>query len=195
MKITDIHFYGLGAIGSNLLIQLSKQFSDLKFYGLDMDKVEARNIGPQAYFLEHIGNYKAIAMNGIMRRFQRNPNYAGVTKKLTEPIYLNSATTLVLDCFDNTASRKLLLNTGSPTFHIGFSPLYTAEGIWSPGYDVPNDVPQNAPDLCTLPDATSFIHYVVNTAALAITEFLLEGRKRDFIVTKTQSRIPQVRLL
>lgn len=172
-----------------------KQFPDLEYSGFDFDKVEHRNIGPQAYFLEHIGQPKAVAMVGVLKRFLRTPKYKAYVQKIEKLNPIEFPKTLVLDCFDNTQSRKLLAQLPGDVFHVGFSPLYAAEGIWSPEYDAPNDIASGAPDICTLPDATGFIHFTVNAAVLAVTEFLLEGRKRSFIVTKSQGRIPTLRTL
>lgn len=194
--IKRVECYGLGAIGSNLLLQLAKQQSDLEYVGFDFDKVEPRNIGPQAYFLEHVGQPKTIVMAAVLKRFQRNPKYKPVNGKVETPLVTVPEDTLVLDCFDNTKSRRLLTAAKGHVFHVGFSPYYTAEGIWSPDYDAPEDIQAGAPDLCTLPDATSFIHFVVNAAALTVLDFLLKGVKRSFIATPNSGgRIPTIRYL
>jgi len=187
--IRQMAVYGLGAIGSNLLVQLAKQKPDLLYAGYDFDKVEPRNIGPQAYQLEHVGKPKTVAMQMLLQRYLRSAKFTAHNARVnTAPLHPED--TLVLDCFDNSASRRLL--TLSPhTCHVGFSPFYTAEGIWSPSYEVPGDVASDAPDLCTLPDATSFINFVVSTAALNLIRFLITGEKRNFIITPRNS-VPTV---
>jgi len=182
MKFT---IYGLGAIGSNLLVQLSKQYPDAEFIGVDFDKVEERNIRTQAYFLEHVGHPKALAMRSILGRYNRKPNYKPINFKVTSQVQLD-ANDIAIDCFDNSASRKLLKlpkDSDGHMLHVGFSPFYTAECIWNENYDVPGDVDPAHADICSMQDAVPFIHYVVNSAALSISDWIQKGQKRDFLVT------------
>ena len=192
--LSSVKFYGLGAIGSNLLLQLAKQQPRLKYFGYDFDKVEPRNIGPQAYFLSNKNQPKVHAMRAILSQFLTKVDYVPVDGKITQPLVAVPTDTLVVDCFDNTASRRLLTQASGHVFHVGFSPQYTAEGLWSPEYDAPGDIPAGSPDICTLPDAVSFIHLVVNTACLTLLDFILTGEKKGFIVTpKSGNRVPTIR--
>ena len=181
-----VFVFGLGAIGSNLLVQLSKQYPDFEFTGLDYDKVEERNIRTQAYFLEHVGQPKTAAMRGILARYSRKPNYKPANMKLTMPPMFCSAYKfdwdLAIDCFDNSESRKYFAQEKN-VLHIGFSPHYTAECIWNENYDVPGDVDPAHADICSMTDAVPFIHYVVNSAALSISDWIQTGKKKDFLVT------------
>lgn len=179
-EINKVTVLGLGAIGSNLLLQLAKTLPDLQYVGIDYDKVEVRNIGPQAYMTEHVNAPKAKALAAVIARYARRARYQAVDKKLTE-VYKPEPNELVLDCFDNTASRKLTTVEGH-VLHVGFSPFYSAEAIWSPHFEPAGDVPADAPDICTMAGATPFIHFVVNAAALLVVNFVLNGIKRDLIV-------------
>lgn len=187
-----INIYGLGAIGSNLLVQLAKQYPDVEFIGIDFDEVEERNIKTQAYFLEHVGMRKAQAMKVVLSRYLRKPKYTPVVMKVTAgyPRPVNHPETLCIDCFDNAASRQLLRvydATGKgfdvDYLHLGFSPQYTAEFMWNKNYDVPNDTDPRANDICSMPDATSFIQYVVSLAGIEISRWIQTKEKRDFLVT------------
>lgn len=181
MKIT---IYGLGAIGSNLLVQLSKQYPDFEFTGIDFDKVEERNIRTQAYFIEHVGSPKTAAMRTILARFNRRPKYTPLNHKLTRAVDTGlMVDELSIDCFDNTESRKLLKSSSGHMLHVGFSPFYTAECIWNEDYEVPNDVDTRQADICSMTDAVPFIHYIVNAAALNVSHWLETKQKRNFIVT------------
>lgn len=189
MKIT---VFGLGAIGSNLLVQLSKQHPEYEFYGVDFDKIEERNIRTQAYFLEQVGMLKADAMRVILSRYNRKPRYTPFRERVIthSPIDFGYRHTgLSIDCFDNTVGRKILKEkhkkgeiTGE-LLHIGFSPDYTAECIWNEDYDVPNDIDAARADICSMGDAVPFIHFVVNAALLNISNWIETGKKRNFIVT------------
>lgn len=176
-----ITVYGLGAIGSNLLVQLAKQYPDFEFRGVDFDKVEERNIRTQAYFLEHVGAFKADAMRVILARYLRKPKYTPIKQKITEKVKVDSSTDLIIDCFDNTESRKLLCY--GEILHVGFSPFYTAECIWNENYEVPNNVDKNKADICSMNDAVPFIHFVVNAALLNISDWIETGSKKNFLVT------------
>lgn len=176
MKIVVL---GLGAIGSNLLVQLVRQYPDIEYEGVDFDRVEPRNIGPQAYFRELVNAPKAVAIQAVLSRFN-NVKYTPKVFKL-EKILVPEKDTVYLDCFDNSASRRLTCVRGE-IFHVGFSPQYTAEGIWSPQYDPAGDVPAESADICTLTGAIPFIHTVVNTAAFVISGFITAGRKNNFIL-------------
>lgn len=179
---TQIGIYGLGAIGSNLLVQLAKQFPDIEFHGIDFDKVEDRNIRTQAYFLEHVGLHKADAMRVVLSRYLRKPNYKPFKLKIERPEQIGKHD-LTLDCFDNTASRELFTHAKGNILHVGFSPAYAAECIWNERYEVPEATDPALGDICSMTEAVSFIHYVVNLAAMNITQFLDKKEKRDFIVT------------
>ena len=185
-----VHVFGLGAIGSNLIIQLMKQYPNFEYFGYDFDKIEDRNIGPQAYFLEQIGAPKSMALAAVAARFNRKVKYTPVNKKVEEsPKHLFDAPdTLVLDCFDNTKSRKLLFTGKSKNvLHIGFSPFYTAEVIWDINYDVPGDVDPKQNDICEMGDATPFVHFVVNFSALTISNYINDNLNNNFIITNKTS--------
>lgn len=179
----QITIYGLGAIGSNLLVQLAKTFPDYKFSGVDYDKVEDRNIRTQAYFLEHVGLHKVNAMKVVLARYFKSIKYYPVNRKVEsnlQPI----GSDLIIDCFDNSKSRKFLSGIkGHNVLHVGFSPQYSAECIWDEDYDVPGDVDPAQADICSMTDAVPFIHFVVNAVALNISHWLETGEKKNFIVT------------
>lgn len=179
---TQIGVYGLGAIGSNLLVQLGKQFPDFEFHGIDFDKVEDRNIRTQAYFLEHVGVHKADAMRVVLSRYIRKPLYKPFKLRIDRPEQIGKHD-LIVDCFDNAASRELFKYVEGNVLHVGFSPLYTAECIWNGLYDVPNDVDPTKGDICSMTDAVSFIHFVVNAAVLNISQWLATKKQNNFIVT------------
>lgn len=183
MRIT---VFGLGTIGSNLIIQLLRQYPDFEFTGVDYDKVEERNIRIQAYYREQVRQYKAKAIQVIGQRYVRQFKYIPNTSKIESPILPPKGDDLYIDCFDNVKGRICLTPPGDfNILHLGFSPEYTAEFIWNRlYYDVPGEVnPVNA-DICALHDAVSFIHSFVNLAFAHIAEFI-ENRQRDksFLIT------------
>lgn len=185
--MNNILICGLGAIGSNMLVSLSKRHRDAAFTGIDYDKVEDRNVGPQQYFLEHIGQPKALAMNSILARFNRKFVYVPINKKLEnkrdfDAVLSAKPYNLVLDCFDNVEARELTRGP-SQVLHIGFSPQHTAEIIWDKGYSVPGEVDPNRSDICENPDAAAFIGFVANFASMVVGEYLDTGKQRNYVIT------------
>jgi hypothetical protein len=185
---------GVGAIGSNLLVQLAKRFPDAEFEAHDYDRVEERNIKTQAYFLEHVGHPKVIAVKAVIQRFLRKPNFRYYFSKVEKKIETPDDNTLVLDCFDNVASRNLLIPSSHTlerldcnVIHLGFSPQYSSEFIWNKDYEVPGDVDASQGDICSAQDAVPFIHLFVNLACLEIARWVDSKEKRNFVVTQKQT--------
>jgi hypothetical protein len=183
----NISIYGLGAIGSNLMVQLFRQHPDYSFIGVDFDKVEERNLATQMYYLEHIGYNKVVALKGTLNRFNRVVNMQGINKKVesdTDIISISNKSNLIIDCFDNSESRRLFNNIkDTPILHVGFSPFYTAEIMWHGIYDVPGAVDPNAPDICEMDQAVPFINFVVSLSSMVADNFLKSGEMKSFIIT------------
>jgi molybdopterin/thiamine biosynthesis adenylyltransferase len=185
----NIHVFGLGAIGSNIISQLHKRYPDAWFHGIDFDTVEDRNIKTQAFFLEHKGKPKSAVIPSILARKDAKAQYSSTNRKMDSTKDILSIprikeSSLILDCFDNTKSRQMIKDLGdlAPILHIGFSPHYTAEIIWNEKYLVPGEVDKDI-DICELNNAVFFIHYIVNFAAMVACDFLDNGKKRNFFVT------------
>lgn len=186
--INSIIVCGLGAIGSNVLNQLAKMYPDISYIGIDFDVVEKRNIGTQAYFLENVGQPKALAMNVMLRRFNPKINYKGIVTKVAIPedmygLFEDPRSTILLDCFDNAASRKVLKQCISThVYHMGFSTQYTAELMWNKDYSVSGDVDPANSDICTMTDAAAFIHFVCNFGVMQVAEFMRTETQSKHIV-------------
>lgn len=189
-----IYVFGLGAIGSNLLLQLAKKYPNFKFVGIDYDVVEERNLGNQAFLRPHIEMPKAHVMNIVLSLKLQNFNYCGVDKEIKNSNDLkeivkdvqSTGEFLIIDCFDNSASRKIIVDEFfdcKSLIHIGFSPQYTAEIIWNYQYEVPGDVDPHGADICEVRDAIPFIGFVNNFAALVISDYIEDGVQNNFIIT------------
>lgn len=189
----NIVVFGLGAIGSNMMVQLHKRYPDANFIGVDYDKVEDRNIKTQAYFQEHKGKPKAAVMPTVLARKDSIVKYTPVNKKITSrqdiadvilPLTMTNPTgkLIIIDAFDNTEARQLLRDFDfMNVVHVGFSPQYTAEIFWQEQYVVPGEIVGTF-DICELDAAVFFIHLVVNFAALKISEYLDNDTKENFII-------------
>ncbi len=197
-----VFVFGLGAVGANVLLQLVKKYPNLHFCGIDYDKVEERNLNTQPYLVHHIGMPKVMAMRTVIGMCRSSfPDYLEHGKKITstkdvyemlEPL-MDKDKFVVLDCFDNTESRKILNDCqgfiGPRMLHIGFSPQYTAEIIWDRDYSVPGDIPKDQNDICQMSEAVPFIGFVTSFATMVISAFIDNGTKESYIITnKTHIR-------
>lgn len=181
MKVT---VFGLGTIGSNLLIQLVKQYPDFDYVGVDYDKVEERNIRIQAFFREQVNQPKTRAIQTVAQRYVRKFNYTARNEKIDRRIFRPEKNELFIDCFDNSESRRYLTLPGQHNIlHLGFSPSYTAEFFWNESYSVPGAVDPNLPDICALHDAIPFVHFFISAAMLEISNFITHGTYNNFVVT------------
>jgi hypothetical protein len=195
---------GAGALGSNLTANLASDFrNEVDITVLDFDKIEERNVqaGTQFYMPNQIGQFKVDALQyNIYQWFgkeikTRNEQFSGHS---TFGDY-----NLVIDCFDNQASRALIqklwngvefvktkigkveleknnLTDVFSLLHCGFSPKMTFEISWAENYEVPEDS-KNPVDICEMQGAASFIKTVAGVAGTAVGSFLNEEKKRYFI--------------
>lgn len=189
--MSSIYIFGLGAIGSNLMLQLAQKYPKHKFTGIDFDTVEERNVATQQYIIPQIGMKKAHAMQVILGMNLRKASYVGIVQKIENTGQVSLLTgrsdesVLIIDCFDNTESRKILHKFASNVdiLHIGFSPQYTAEIIWDEDYSVPNDIPADQNDICEMSEAVPFINFVVSLACMTVSDFFNTSIKKSLIIT------------
>ena len=180
---TRITVFGAGAIGSNLVENLVRQGVNQLFV-LDKDRVERHNVGTQIYGLSDVGQQKVQALMDRLY-LATNAEIGTVAKELDQGNVKRyvKGNGLIVDAFDNTASRRLLQDEcrkhNVPCLHVGLFADY-GEVIWDERYTVPND---NGEDICDYPLARNIIMLTVAIASEAIVNFLLEGKRRSFRVT------------
>lgn len=177
----DIYIFGLGAIGSNLLVQLARVYPETTFHGIDFDKVEERNLRTQAYFLEHLNQPKALAMQAVLHRIHRKPKYRPLNQKITGPVPIEK-NSLVLDCFDNVESRAIVRKLQCEhILHAGFSPEFTADIGWESKKYVLGGPVKEGVDICTLNAAGPFIMHITSFVSMKIVDFIENGTKKDYL--------------
>lgn len=169
---------GAGALGSNLVDTLARQgFSNLRV--IDKDRVETHNINTQVWSETDVGALKVEALKNKMFR-DVGVELDTISKELTAT---NAAkflrgSALVVDCFDNSASRKVVQDTCRgqkyECLHIGLNTDY-GEIIWDAEYRVPKDV---AGDICDYPLARNLVILTVSVAAEEIVDWSLAGKAR-----------------
>ena len=156
---------GAGALGSHLADNLARQgFAVLKV--IDRDRIEEHNVSTQIYGEADVGAWKGDVLRNRLFR-AAGVEIEAVNKELTErnARSLLKESGLVLDTFDNSASRRLVQDQcralALPCLHVGLFADY-AEVVWDEHYRVPGDV---GPDVCNYPLARNLVLLAVAVAS------------------------------
>jgi molybdopterin/thiamine biosynthesis adenylyltransferase len=174
---------GAGALGSHLADNLARQgFQQLRV--IDRDRVEEHNVSTQLYGESDVGAWKVEVLRQRLFR-ATGIEIEALRKELGERTArtLLQEGGLILDAFDNSASRRLVQEQcralNLPCLHIGLYADY-GEVIWDERYRVPQDV---AGDVCDYPLARNLILLVVAVASEAVVRFALSGEQKNFSIT------------
>jgi hypothetical protein len=187
-RLGQVHLVicGAGAIGSNLVDNLVRQgFRRLTV--IDDDRVEAHNIGTQAYAQSDVGAFKVDVLEAEVFR-TAGVEIQAVRKRLTGRTVAKmlQGADLVVDGFDNHDSRALVTGycreNDLPCLHVGLSADYT-EVLWNEGYRVPQDVTAEGADVCDYPMARNLIQFAVALASEVIVRFVLQGDRENYSFT------------
>lgn len=188
---------GAGALGSHLADNLARQgVRHLRV--IDRDRVEEHNVSTQLYGESDVGAWKVEVLRQRLFR-ATGVEIDAVRKELTEK---NARTLLqdgglLLDTFDNSASRRLVQEQcralSLPCLHVGLHTDY-GEVIWDEHYRVPRDV---SGDVCDYPLARNLVLLAVAVASEALIDFVVRGERlswsitlRDFAVRKLDGTAP-----
>jgi molybdopterin/thiamine biosynthesis adenylyltransferase len=99
---------------------------------------------------------------------------------------------LVIDVFDNSASRRLVQDQcralSLPCMHAGLYADY-GEVIFDEHYRVPQDV---SGDVCDYPLKRNLVLLVVAMASESVVRFIVDGRREDWSVTLKDLAIRQL---
>ena len=111
LQAAKVAIVGLGGLGSNVAVWLARLgVGQLLLY--DFDKVELSNLNRQYYFLEDVGQYKAIALLRHLKAVNPYGNYCSKVVRLTEdnlPELLSEAH-IVCEALDKPEAKALLVN-------------------------------------------------------------------------------------
>lgn len=174
---------GAGALGANMAESLARQgFRRLRV--IDRDRVEERNLSTQPYYRSDVGAQKAkILANALYRAL--GVSVDAQTRELTaeNAERLLAGSGLVVDTFDNSASRRAVKETcmrsGLPCLHVGLAGDY-AEAIWNEAYRVPAPAHE---DICDYPLARNLVLLAVAVACEVIVTWAATGERRSFTMT------------
>jgi molybdopterin/thiamine biosynthesis adenylyltransferase len=170
---------GAGALGSHLADNLARQgFARLRV--IDRDRVEEHNVSTQLYGAGDVGAWKVeVLRNRLFRSVE--VEIETVAKELTDRTVRGQlkGSDLVVDTFDNSASRLLLQQhcqqEGLLCLHVGLYADY-CEVVWDEMYRVPRDV---AGDVCEYPLARNLVLLAVAIAAESIVRYFLGGERQS----------------
>jgi molybdopterin/thiamine biosynthesis adenylyltransferase len=183
LRDARITLCGAGALGSNLADMLVRQgFQTLRV--IDRDRVEEHNVSTQIYGQDDVGARKVDVLRNHVFRVV-GLEIQAVAKELSERTVrkLLDQSAIVVDAFDNSASRRIVSNhcreTAIPCLHAGLFADY-GEVIWNENYRVPGDVGQ---DVCDYPLARNLVLLTASVASEALVRFLLEGRRQNWSIT------------
>src|SRR3954469_7699106 len=102
-----ILFCGVGALGSHAAVLCRNLRAELAL--VDFDRVESKNLLAQAYVKQSVGKNKAEALKIQLLNFHGVKAESFPVRVTAENVaQLCGAADLIIDCFDNLASRQVL---------------------------------------------------------------------------------------
>ncbi len=182
---------GAGALGSHLADNLARQgFRAMRV--IDRDRIEEHNVSTQLYGEADLGAWKVEILRQRLFRatgVEIEAHRKDLTERTARGLLRNGG--LVVDTFDNSASRRLVQEQCRALhlrcLHAGLHADY-GEVIWDEHYRVPGDV---AGDVCDYPLARNLILLVTAVASEVVVRHVLAGSREDWSVTLRDFAIRQ----
>ncbi|RKY82203.1 ThiF family adenylyltransferase, partial [candidate division KSB1 bacterium] len=193
LATTPLTVCGCGAIGSNLIDNLSRQgFKNITV--IDMDRIESHNIGTQIWEKREAGAFKTQRMKNRVYAINGSSLNAISTKIIEENIRRHiKKGHIIIDSFDNSYSRGLIYNycknENINCLHAGLYQDY-AEVIWNENYIVPKD--PNGLDICEYPLARNIVMLSVILTSEILIRFIETNKKYNYIVTLKDLKIKEL---
>ncbi len=178
-------FCGVGALGSTAAVLCRNLDATLVF--LDFDRVESKNLLAQAYVKQSVGKNKAEALKLQLLNFHAVKAEAfGVRVAADNVAQLTKDAVLIVDCFDNAASRRVLSEharkVGAPLLHAAVSGDGTFGLVrWDERF-VPDAEDVAGQATCEGGDHLPLIGLLGAAIARTIQDFLKAGSRRDSMV-------------
>lgn len=180
---TRLTLCGAGALGSHLADNLVRQgFSALRV--IDRDRVEEHNVSTQLYGESDVGAWKVEVLRTRLFR-ATGVEIEVFPKEMTQRNArgLLKGGGLVIDTFDNSASRRLVQDECRAQqlecLHVGLFADY-CEVVWDENYRVPQDV---AGDVCDYPLARNLVLLAVALASEVLIRFILDRTRQNWSAT------------
>ena len=183
ISAVSITVCGAGALGSNLVENLVRQGVQTVRV-IDFDRIEEHNVSTQTYGESDVGAFKVDVLKTKLFK-ATGVEIEALRKELDEKNVnkLLGESNIVIDTFDNTASRQLVTHAcadrGQACLHVGLNADY-GEVIWNEAYRVPGD---GGVEVCDYPLARNLVLLVVAVASETVLTFLMQGEKNNWSVT------------
>ncbi len=190
-----ILFCGVGALGSTaaVLCRNLPAEADAELAFVDLDRVEAKNLRAQAFTRPAVGKNKAEALKLQLHNLWGVRSEAFPVRLTADNVAaLCAGAALLVDCFDNAASRELLSAharaAGLPLVHAALSGDGSFGLVrWDERFRAdPEDHEGQA--TCEGGQHLPFIGLLAAGLARVIQDHLRDGRRRDLLVTLSSVR-------
>lgn len=177
---------GVGALGSHLVQFVRNEKIEIKI--VDFDRVEQKNVMSQFHGKPGVGKNKVAALQQTMDFLFKRQIAAVGNKLVAENIdVLLKGATLVVDCLDNGASRRLVQDYvrkhGVACLHGALAPGGEfGRSIWDDQFVIDSEVGAGAATC----DDGEFLPFIALTAAYlarSIQLFLKDGKKVGFSIS------------
>ena len=180
---------GAGALGSHIVEGLARAGAK-HIRVIDMDRVEERNLSTQPWMLSDVGSSKArILANAMYRAVGVEIDAQFTELKASNIKKLLRGSDVVVDVFDNSASRKLIADfCDGPCLHVGLASDFS-ELIWNDRYIVPSD---KNDDVCDYPLARNLATITAGLACETLIRFAIDGSKRASSFTLGDLRVTEM---
>jgi molybdopterin-synthase adenylyltransferase len=183
-----IVFCGIGALGSTAAVLCRSLGAEQRL--VDFDRVESKNLAAQVFVKQSLGKNKAEAMKlQLLNFWGLKAEAMGVRVTADNVAAVCAGADLVVDCFDNKASREVLSAhasaAGLPLVHAAIAGDGSFGLVrWDERF-VPDaeDAPGQA--TCEGGEHLPFIGLVAATLARVIQDFVQHGRRRDAMINLT----------
>jgi hypothetical protein len=179
-------FCGLGALGSQAAVLCRNLGATLAL--VDFDRVEGKNLLAQAYVKQSVGKHKAQALAAQLLNFH-GVKAEALPVRLTEENVeaLGAGASLLVDCFDNAASRRVLSafarRRDIPLVHAAVAADGTFGLVRWEARFLPDEEGAPGQPTCEGGVHLPFLALVAAALARTIQDFLATGQQRDAMVT------------
>ena len=154
LQAAQVAIFGLGGLGSNVAMWLARLgVGRLLLY--DFDRVELSNLNRQYYFVEDVGEYKAVALLKHLRAVNPYGDYQSRVVRLTQDNLAELVDTapIVCEALDKPETKALLVNGVLESFPDKF--LVAASGLAGFGTSDSMQVRQITPHFYLCGDGSS----------------------------------------
>ena len=154
LQAAQVAIFGLGGLGSNVAMWLARLgVGQLLLY--DFDRVELSNLNRQYYFLEDVGEYKAVALLKHLRAVNPYGDYQSRVVRLTQDnlAELVGTAPIICEALDKPEAKALLVNGVLESFPDKF--LVAASGLAGFGTSDSMQVRQITPHFYLCGDGSS----------------------------------------